>query len=104
MIIMCARAHGQKSQTTRFGYESSLTTRRLRILVSSELDNKECTSHTVNLILVVTYPETYPDVIPELAFESIDEDEGELTEEESERVVGALNAIVSSLELSMGVC
>jgi hypothetical protein len=49
----------------------------------------------VNLILVVTYPETYPDVIPELSFESIDEEDGELTEEEEEKLVHALNAIVS---------
>lgn len=43
----------------------------------------------------MTYPETYPDVIPELAFENIDEEDGELTEEESEKLVNALNAIVS---------
>ena len=55
--------------------------------------------------LVVVYPETYPDVIPELSFENIEVDEddedseptGELTEEEDAKLVEALNAVVSHL-------
>jgi hypothetical protein len=55
----------------------------------------------VSLDMVLNYPPTYPDVAPEITFETIDEDEeeeeegnGELTEEEEETVLAQLNTIV----------
>lgn len=66
---------------------------------------------TVSIYLIVTYPETYPDVIPGLSFEPAgpaeeeedDEDEeedgragqAELTEEEEESLRGKLETVVS---------
>jgi len=60
---------------------------------------------TVSLYMVLTYPPTYPDVAPDIEFETIEDDEdddeeeaagnGELTEEETETVLGQLNTIVS---------
>ena len=54
--------------------------------------------------MVLTYPPTYPDVAPEIEFETIEDDEdddeegeagnGELTEEETDTVLGQLNTIV----------
>jgi hypothetical protein len=55
----------------------------------------------VSLNMVLTFPPTYPDVAPEITFETIEDDEeeeeegnGELTEEEEETVLGQLNTIV----------
>lgn len=56
--------------------------------------------------LVVAYPETYPDVIPDLSFENIEDDEededaepkGELSPEETTRLVESLNAIVRAFQ------
>jgi len=50
--------------------------------------------------LIVSYPETYPDVICDLSFENIEADDddeptGELSEEEKEKLVETLNAVVS---------
>ncbi len=50
----------------------------------------------VTLHLYFTYPPTYPDVLPDMEFEPIDEDSGELHEEESEAVLGQLRMIVRS--------
>jgi hypothetical protein len=44
--------------------------------------------------LIVKYPPSYPDVIPELKLEPIDEGSGELTEEESEMVLEKLRMLV----------
>lgn len=55
--------------------------------------------------MVLNYPPTYPDIAPEIEFETIEDDDedeeeeggnGELTEEETETVLGQLNIIVSS--------
>jgi hypothetical protein len=58
----------------------------------------------VSLNMVLTYPPTYPDVAPEITFETIEDDEeeeeegnGELTEEEEETVLEQLNTIVCPL-------
>jgi hypothetical protein len=60
----------------------------------------------VSLNMVLTYPPTYPDVAPEITFETIEDDDddeeeeggnGELTEEEEETVLEQLNTIVSPL-------
>ena len=58
----------------------------------------------VSLNMVLTYPPTYPDVAPEITFETIEDDEeeeeegnGELTEEEEETVLEQLNTIVRPL-------
>jgi hypothetical protein len=57
----------------------------------------------VSLNMVLTYPPTYPDVAPEITFETIEDDDddedeeggnGELTEEEVETVLKQLNTIV----------
>ena len=48
------------------------------------------------LDLIVVYPETYPDVIPELSFETTDEENGELTEAENAHVLGQLAEVVRS--------
>lgn len=50
--------------------------------------------------LIVSYPEAYPDVICDLSFENIEPDEdeeptGELSEDEKEKLVEALNGVVS---------
>jgi hypothetical protein len=55
--------------------------------------------------MVLTYPPTYPDVAPEITFETIEDDDeeeeeggnGELTEEEEETVLEQLNTIVRPL-------
>ena len=47
--------------------------------------------------MIVSYPATYPDVIPEMSFESIDEESGELNEEEEAKLVEALRQIVCGL-------
>jgi len=58
---------------------------------------------SVSLNMVLTYPPTYPDVAPEITFETIEDDDaedeeeggnGELTEEEEETVLEQLNTIV----------
>jgi hypothetical protein len=59
----------------------------------------------VSLNMALTYPPTYPDVAPEITFETIEDDEdeeeeggnGELTEEEEETVLEQLNTIVRPL-------
>jgi hypothetical protein len=60
----------------------------------------------VSLNMVLTYPPTYPDVAPEITFETIEDDDddeeeeggnGELTEEEVETVLEQLNTIVRPL-------
>jgi hypothetical protein len=48
----------------------------------------------VVLDLIVVYPETYPDVIPELSFETTDDENGELTEAENAHVLGQLGDVV----------
>lgn len=48
----------------------------------------------MTLNLIFEYPETYPDVLPELTIEAVDEESGDLTEEEREKVLGELNTIV----------
>ena len=65
-----------------------------------EVSNEELM--VVSLNMVLTYPPTYPDVAPEITFETIEDDEeeeeeggnGELTEEEKETVLEQLNTIV----------
>jgi hypothetical protein len=56
--------------------------------------------------MVLTYPPTYPDVAPEITFETVEDDDddeeeeggnGELTEEEEETVLEQLNTIVRPL-------
>jgi hypothetical protein len=49
----------------------------------------------VSLYLIFTYPPEYPEVIPELSLEPIDEDSGELSEEEEEDVLTQLRVMVS---------
>jgi hypothetical protein len=59
----------------------------------------------VSLNMVLTYPPTYPDVAPEITFETIEDDDddeeeggnGELTEEEVETVLEQLDTIVRPL-------
>jgi hypothetical protein len=60
----------------------------------------------VSLNMVLTYPPTYPDVAPEITFETVEDDDddeegeggnGELTEEEEETVLAQLNTIVRQL-------
>jgi hypothetical protein len=60
----------------------------------------------VSLNMVLNYPPTYPDVAPEITFETIEDDDddeeeeggnGELTEEEVETVLEQLNTIVCPL-------
>lgn len=48
----------------------------------------------VSLYLNVDYPAEYPDVIPELALEPIDEESGELRDGEEERILRELRTIV----------
>ena len=62
------------------------------MLDDSEVSKLDLTP--VILQLVVEYPETYPDVLPEMSFESIDEESGELTPEEEAKVLESLKAIV----------
>lgn len=52
----------------------------------------------MTLNLIFEYPETYPDVLPELTIEAVDEESGDLTEEEREKVLGELNTIVRWLQ------
>jgi hypothetical protein len=52
------------------------------------------TDSTVTLYLTVTYPPGYPDEIPELALEPIDEESGELRDDEEEDVLAQLRASV----------
>jgi hypothetical protein len=51
----------------------------------------------VTLTLIVTYPPTYPDVIPELKLEEIDEEAGELRDGEEDSILEQLRAVVSAL-------
>jgi hypothetical protein len=68
----------------------------------------------VSLNMVLTYPPTYPDVAPEITFETIEDDDdddedeegggnGELTEEETETVLSQLNTIVCPSSSSCGL-
>jgi hypothetical protein len=50
----------------------------------------------VSLYLCVTYPPTYPDVIPDMSLEGIDEESGELREGEDEVVLGQLRVVVGT--------
>lgn len=50
----------------------------------------------VTLYLSVKYPPTYPDAIPELALEQIDEESGELRDGEEEIVLEQLRNVVSA--------
>lgn len=51
----------------------------------------------VTLTLVVDYPPTYPDVVPDMALEAPeDEEEGELREGEAEVVLEKLRIVVSA--------
>ncbi|ODN73047.1 hypothetical protein L202_08442 [Cryptococcus amylolentus CBS 6039] len=50
-------------------------------------------AHPLTLNLVLTYPPTYPDAIPEIALESISEAEGEFTESERAKVLAELTTI-----------
>ncbi len=60
----------------------------------------------MKLFLVVTYPPSYPDVIPELALEEIEADEddededgedfGELRDGEADEVIKQLNSVVGT--------
>ncbi|ODN98201.1 hypothetical protein I350_07847 [Cryptococcus amylolentus CBS 6273] len=52
-------------------------------------------AHPLTLNLVLTYPPTYPDAIPEIALESISEAEGEFTESERAKVLAELTTIAS---------
>ena len=59
--------------------------------------------------LIVSYPETYPDVICDLSFENIEEDEdeeptGELSDEEKEKLVSVLNVVVRCCVPDSGHC
>lgn len=54
----------------------------------------------MSLDLELTFPPTYPDVLPEMKFEEVDEDSGELTEEETGTVLDQLRITVS-LESSL---
>jgi len=51
----------------------------------------------VILDLIIKYPPTYPDVIPNLSLDSIDEESGELTTEEDGSVLKQLRTVVSYL-------
>lgn len=53
--------------------------------------------NAVTLYLNVAYPPTYPDEIPELSFEPVDEESGELTEEEEQHVLAQLRENVSTV-------
>lgn len=89
----------QSCPTGASRYESNPTTLPPRIPVSPQLPPH--LTRTVSLHLIFTYPPTYPDVLPDMEFESIDEDSGELDDAESELVLGRLRTIVSCRERSM---
>ncbi|ORX38215.1 ubiquitin-conjugating enzyme/RWD-like protein [Kockovaella imperatae] len=63
--------------------------RKVQILVEPE----EASGSQLSLHLIVSYPSTYPDVIPDLSFESIDEETGELSEEEEEKLLESLRQV-----------
>ncbi|KAK1921000.1 ubiquitin-conjugating enzyme/RWD-like protein, partial [Papiliotrema laurentii] len=84
-----------------------ISDRQVRIRVEPD---DPSSSHPLTVHLVVAYPETYPDVIPDLSFENIEDDEededaepkGELSPEETTRLVESLNAIAEeSLGMAM---
>jgi len=66
------------------------TDRSIRIRVEPE---EPSSSRPLTVHLVVTYPPTYPDDIPDLALEAIDEESGELDEEERQEVLSQLRAV-----------
>ena len=75
--------------------------RSLKALTDASLHYyRECcqlhflTSLVVKLALDVTYPENYPDVLPELSLEAI---EGELEDTEIEQLMEDLRTVVSVL-------
>ncbi|BEI85924.1 hypothetical protein CcaverHIS002_0602110 [Cutaneotrichosporon cavernicola] len=72
---------------------------QVRIRVEPE---EEVTGHPLTVALVVTYPPTYPDVIPELEFEEIDVESGELRDGEADELVKHLN-IVAEESLGMAM-
>lgn len=51
----------------------------------------------VTLDLELRYPDTYPDVLPDMSLEMLDEESGELTEEEIETVLDQLRTTVSAI-------
>lgn len=51
--------------------------------------------------MVLEYPPTYPDIAPEISFETIDDESGELTEEETETLLEQLGTIVGFCLLSL---
>lgn len=55
----------------------------------------------MTVTLVVSYPETYPDVIPDMGLEDIDEESGTLREGEADAVVEQLKQTVSSLKIQL---
>ncbi|GFZ52107.1 hypothetical protein JCM24511_09880 [Saitozyma sp. JCM 24511] len=71
----------------------------VRIRVEPE---EPSTAHPLTLYLSVKYPPTYPDAIPELALEQIDEESGELRDGEEEIVLEQLrNVAEESLGMAM---
>ncbi|ORY32153.1 ubiquitin-conjugating enzyme/RWD-like protein [Naematelia encephala] len=64
--------------------------RHVKIRVEPE---EPSTSYPLSVYLAISYPSTYPDTIPELSFETIDEESGELTEEESEDILSSLQTL-----------
>ncbi|WVQ77636.1 hypothetical protein IAR50_007324 [Cryptococcus sp. DSM 104548] len=50
-------------------------------------------AHPLVLNLVLTFPPTYPDTIPEIALDSITDEEGEFTDAEREKVLAELTTI-----------
>lgn len=94
----------QKYQRRWSVYESNRTNHQLRThvrlchraLLEFGIDWDSTDGSLVSLDLVLEYPPTYPDVLPEITFEEVDEDSGELSEEETETVLGQLRTTVSS--------
>ncbi|GMK58301.1 hypothetical protein CspeluHIS016_0503330 [Cutaneotrichosporon spelunceum] len=76
-----------------------LTDTQVRIRVEPE---EEVTGHPLTVALVVSYPPSYPDVIPELGLEEIDAELGELRDGEADEVVKQLN-IVAEESLGMAM-
>ncbi|EJT51376.1 hypothetical protein A1Q1_07348 [Trichosporon asahii var. asahii CBS 2479] len=69
----------------------------VRIRVEPE---EEVSGHPLTVTLVVSYPETYPDVIPDMGLEDIDEESGTLREGEADAVVEQLK---QTAEESLGM-
>ncbi|WVN86136.1 uncharacterized protein L203_101297 [Cryptococcus depauperatus CBS 7841] len=67
-----------------------LSENSLSIRVEPEEPNA---SNPLTLNLVFVFPENYPDVIPQMSFEPISEEDGELREEEVQKVLTELQVI-----------